>query len=85
MLKEKYEVVLDDRKVSAGFKFKDSDLIGIPLKVVVGKTLKEGKVEIKLRGQKNGDLVSIEDPEILEEKIKEKLEEYDNYIKNFDK
>jgi prolyl-tRNA synthetase len=85
ILKEKYEVVLDDRKVSAGFKFKDSDLIGIPLKVVVGKTLKEGKVEIKLRGQKNGDLVSIEDPEILEEKIKEKLEEYDNYIKNFDK
>jgi prolyl-tRNA synthetase len=85
MLKEKYDVVLDDRKVSAGFKFKDSDLIGIPLKVVVGKTLKEGKVEIKLRGQRNGDLVSIEDPEILEEKIKEKLEEYDNYIKNFDK
>lgn len=85
MLKEKYDVVLDDRKVSAGFKFKDSDLIGIPLKVVVGKTLKEGKVEIKLRGQKNGELVNIEDPEILEEKIKEKLEEYDNYIKNFDK
>lgn len=85
MLKENYDVVLDDRKVSAGFKFKDSDLIGFPLKVVVGKTLKEGKIELKLRGQKNGELVSIENPEILEEKIKEKLEEYNNYIKSFGK
>jgi len=84
MLKEKYDVVLDDRKVSAGFKFKDSDLIGIPLKIVVGKTLKEGKIEIKLRGQRNGELVSIENPEILEEKIVEKLKEYEEYIKDFD-
>ncbi|SDC05279.1 proline--tRNA ligase [Geotoga petraea] len=84
MLKENYDVVLDDRKVSAGFKFKDSDLIGVPLKVVIGKTLKEGKIELKLRGQKNGELVSIE-KKILEEKIKEKLEEYNNYIKDFGK
>lgn len=84
MLKMKYDVILDDRKVSAGFKFKDGDLIGIPLKIVVGKTLKEGKVEIKLRGQKDGELVSIENYEIFNEKIKEKLEEYNNYLRNFD-
>ncbi|MGM0640042.1 MAG: proline--tRNA ligase [Thermotogota bacterium] len=84
MLKEKYDVVLDDRKVSAGFKFKDSDLIGIPLKIVVGKTLKEGKVELKLRGQRNGELINIENPEILEEKIAEKLKEYEEYIEKFD-
>jgi len=44
------EVLIDDREESAGVKFKDADLIGIPLHVTVGpKTLKEGAVEIKLR------------------------------------
>jgi len=44
------EVLLDDRDISAGVKFKDSDLIGIPLKVILGNTwLKEKKVEIKNR------------------------------------
>ena len=43
------ETVLDDRNERAGFKFKDADLIGIPLKIVVGKGAAEGKVEIKDR------------------------------------
>ena len=44
------EVLIDDREESAGIKFKDADLIGIPIHVTVGpKTLKEGAVEIKLR------------------------------------
>jgi len=44
------EVLLDDRDISAGVKFKDSDLIGIPFKVILGNTwLKEKKVEIKNR------------------------------------
>jgi len=85
MLKDKFDVILDDRKVSAGFKFKDSDLIGIPVKIVVGKTLKEGKIEIKLRGQRNGELVSIEDPEILLQKVKEKIQDYHKFIENFEK
>lgn len=48
--REGVEVLMDDRDVRAGFKFKDADLIGIPVSVVVGeKNIKEGLVEIKLR------------------------------------
>ncbi|MEM7063480.1 MAG: proline--tRNA ligase [Cyanobacteria bacterium P01_B01_bin.77] len=39
------ETLLDDRKERAGVKFKDSELIGIPFRVVTGRSLKEGKVE----------------------------------------
>ncbi len=46
------EVLLDDRDARAGFKFKDADLIGIPIRVTVGKRgLKDGIVEIKVRGE----------------------------------
>ncbi|MBP1753287.1 MAG: prolyl-tRNA synthetase [Geobacteraceae bacterium] len=45
------EVLLDDRDERPGFKFKDADLIGIPLRIVVGsKNLAEGNVELKIRG-----------------------------------
>ncbi|MEM7586043.1 MAG: proline--tRNA ligase [Acidobacteriota bacterium] len=44
------EVLYDDRKERPGVKFKDADLIGIPLRVVVGqKGLAEGKIEVSLR------------------------------------
>jgi prolyl-tRNA synthetase len=44
------EALLDDRDERPGFKFKDADLIGIPLRIVVGaKNLAEGKVELKER------------------------------------
>ena len=44
------EVLLDDRDERAGFKFKDADLIGIPLRLTVGeKSLQQGQVELKLR------------------------------------
>jgi len=47
-------VMLDDRRdASAGVKFKDAELIGNPLIVVVGKALTEGKVEVRVR--KSGD------------------------------
>ena len=43
-------VMLDDRKdPSAGVKFKDAELIGIPYIVIVGKALAEGKVELRVR------------------------------------
>ncbi len=46
------DVLVDDRDQRPGFKFKDADLIGIPLRVVVGERgLKEGTVEIKWRAQ----------------------------------
>lgn len=44
------EVVIDDRKERPGVKFKDADLIGYPLRVVVGpKTLQTGELEVKVR------------------------------------
>lgn len=43
------EALLDDRNERAGVKFKDADLIGIPLRIVVGKRCGEGIVEYKLR------------------------------------
>jgi len=52
------DVLLDDRDVRPGVKFKDADLIGIPLRVVVGERgLKEGKVEIKRRTDERPTLV----------------------------
>ncbi len=45
------DVILDDRDARAGFKFKDADLIGFPLRIAVGERgLKEGVVELKWRG-----------------------------------
>ena len=46
------EVLLDDRLLRGGVKFKDADLIGIPVRITVGrKSIAEGNVEIKLRSQ----------------------------------
>jgi prolyl-tRNA synthetase len=45
------EVLLDDRDDRPGVKFKDADLIGIPIRLAIGeKSLAKGEVEIKLRG-----------------------------------
>jgi prolyl-tRNA synthetase len=46
------ETLLDDRTERAGVKFKDADLIGIPYRVVTGKALKDGKVEVVQRATK---------------------------------
>lgn len=46
------ETLLDDRNERAGVKFKDADLIGIPYRIVTGKALKEGKVEVVKRATK---------------------------------
>ncbi|NJN74163.1 MAG: proline--tRNA ligase [Limnothrix sp. RL_2_0] len=43
------ETILDDRNERAGVKFKDSELIGIPFRIVTGKSLKDGKVEVVKR------------------------------------
>ncbi len=46
------EVLLDDRDLRGGIKFKDADLIGIPIRVTVGrKSVAEGCVEVKLRAE----------------------------------
>ena len=63
------EVLIDDRDERPGFKFKDADLIGIPLRIVVGsKNLAEGKVELKIR--KTGEVMLLPIAEAVE-KVKE--------------
>lgn len=88
LLKDKYDVLYDDRDASPGFKFKDADLIGIPLKMVLGKKLKDGKVELKLRYEKSSQEVEISDSfDNLLEIIEKKLNEYDPkiYVNSIDK
>lgn len=54
------EVLYDDRSESAGVKFNDADLLGLPLRVVVSKrSLKNGGVELKLRRESNGGIVPL--------------------------
>jgi len=55
------EVLWDDREdVSAGEKFADCDLIGIPTRLVVSKKVGRGKVEVKKRGQKKSEVLSLD-------------------------
>ena len=63
------EVLFDDRDQRPGFKFKDADLIGIPLRLVIGgKGLKNGEVEIKWRWDAEADKVPVDQavPAVLE-------------------
>ncbi len=56
------DVLLDDRIVRGGVKFKDADLIGIPVRVTVGKkSLTEGRLEIKLRSEAVSQKVPVEE------------------------
>ena len=65
------EVLFDDRDVTAGFKFNDADLLGMPIQVVIGeKKLKENKCEVKIR--KTGERFDVELSALIN-KIKELL------------
>ncbi|MED4252094.1 proline--tRNA ligase [Priestia megaterium] len=57
LLDNRFEVLLDDRQERAGVKFADSDLIGLPVRVTVGKRASEGIVEVKVR--KTGESVEV--------------------------
>jgi prolyl-tRNA synthetase len=55
------EVILDDRDERAGVKFKDADLIGIPVKITIGpKSLQENQVEVKKRWSEETELVAVD-------------------------
>lgn len=58
-----YKVLVDDRKERPGVKFADSDLIGIPARITVGKKAAEGIVEIKLR--RTGETLEVKLDELL--------------------
>jgi prolyl-tRNA synthetase len=64
------EVLMDDRDERVGVKFKDLDLIGIPMRITVGKKISEGKVEFKLRSEAENEVVEINS---VIDKIKEEF------------
>ncbi len=61
--KEGIDVILDDRDERAGVKFKDADLIGIPVRITVGKKASEGIVEFKERSK--SDVEEIKEEEVI--------------------
>ncbi|WP_273850398.1 proline--tRNA ligase [Guptibacillus spartinae] len=58
---QRYDVLYDDRKERAGVKFKDADLIGLPIRVIVGKKANEEIVEVKRRDTGESMEVSMND------------------------
>ncbi len=54
------DTLLDDRKERAGVKFKDSDLIGIPYRITVGRSLAQGKLEVVTRKTKESQDIPLE-------------------------
>uniref|UniRef100_A0A7V6CDC0 Proline--tRNA ligase n=1 Tax=Thermodesulfobacterium geofontis TaxID=1295609 RepID=A0A7V6CDC0_9BACT len=70
-LSQNWDVILDDRKERPGVKFKDMDLIGIPLQVILGKSYEKNKeLEVKIR--KTGERKFV------------KREELENFVRNFE-
>jgi prolyl-tRNA synthetase len=71
-LEHEYEVLFDDRNERAGVKFADSDLIGLPIRVTVGKKASEGVVEVKKRKDGQMQEVKLNDlPNVLAQIMKE--------------
>ena len=66
------EVLYDDRTETAGVKFNDADLIGLPLRLVVSKrSLKNGGIELKLRSQKESRIVPLaEAVKVIQDEIR---------------
>ena len=68
-LKDKYELIMDDRKVAPGVQFADADLLGVPIRIVVGeRNLKNGEVEIMTRDKSIKKSIKLE---ALEEELAE--------------
>ena len=66
------ETIMDDRDERAGVKFKDADLLGMPVRITVGKFAKDGIVEFKLRN--SDEVIKLSPAEAAEKAIE--------YIKN---
>lgn len=59
-----YQVLTDDRNERAGVKFSDSDLIGLPIRVTVGKKAEDGIVEVKIKS--SGDTIEVHTDNLVE-------------------
>ncbi len=59
--KKGIDTLLDDRNERPGVKFKDLDLIGIPIRITIGKKINEGLVEFKLRNEESSQDINVKD------------------------
>ncbi|MFO7881353.1 MAG: proline--tRNA ligase [Kosmotogaceae bacterium] len=72
-----YEVLIDDRNISPGAKFKDADLIGIPLRITLGRKVEDNKIEFKFRNSTEKIDISFEDG------INHTLKKIDELLKDY--
>lgn len=74
LLNKSFDVLYDDRKERAGVKFNDADLIGLPVRIVIGKNAAEGIVEVKRRDTGESEDIHVDDlvdyTKALYEKVK---------------
>ena len=74
-LGSKFEVIVDDRNVSAGFQLADADLIGVPVRVIVSKrNLENGEVEVVTRDKSTKVNVKLEEVEAFISDLIAKME-----------
>jgi prolyl-tRNA synthetase len=73
LLDQRIDVLLDDRDVRPGVKFKDADLLGTPLRVTISEnTIKEDNLEIKVRSEKTASLIPLANaPRVIVQKVRE--------------
>jgi prolyl-tRNA synthetase len=65
------DAILDDRDERPGVKFKDADLIGVPFRIVVGKKLSSGLVElVERKGKQTADVAVAEAARVVADKLK---------------
>ena len=75
-LNNKWEVIMDDRNMGPGAKFADADLLGIPVRIVVGeRNLENGQVELMTRDKSVKKLVNITD---IEQEVADLINELKN-------
>jgi prolyl-tRNA synthetase len=67
--KSNLDALLDDRALPPGPKFKDADLVGIALQIIVGKKAAAGQVEVRRRGMEGSQFVSPEEAATWAQKI----------------
>ncbi|HDN83664.1 MAG TPA: proline--tRNA ligase, partial [Candidatus Altiarchaeales archaeon] len=72
-LSSHWQVFYDNRDERPGIKFKDADLIGIPLRITLGRDLKKEKVEVKIRKTGETLLIPITELKLNIEKIMQTL------------
>lgn len=74
LLKDGYEVLFDDRQLGPGQMFKDSDLIGLPVRILIGEKDFNATGEIEVKMRKSGESLKVKKDELLNT-VKKKLSE----------